>query len=129
MRWITPIKRARIIARAGGSCCYCGCELNEHSHTTDPACATLDHVTPRNLGGSNDATNLVACCARCNSRRQDTPLRQWAFGIGLERAELAVEQNIPHRDDVVGEVATRLAAEIVRRVRNETRRALPKLAA
>jgi len=127
-RWIRPETRARIVARAGGRCCYCGCDLREGSHPgSDPACATLDHVRPRNRGGSNAATNLVACCARCNSRRQYTPLRAWAYAVGLERAEAATPTDLAHRDDVVGETAQRLAAEIVRRVRNETRRVLPAM--
>lgn len=129
MRWIRPEKRAAIIARASSRCCYCGCDLHEGSHPgDDPQCATLDHVIPRNCGGSNAATNLVACCARCNSRRQDTPLRAWAYGIGLERAEAATPEGIEDRDEIVGETARRLADEIVRRVRNETRRQLPRAA-
>ena len=38
---------------------------------------TLDHVTPRELGGSNHESNLVTCCLSCNSAKQDLPLRKF----------------------------------------------------
>lgn len=30
---------------------------------------TIDHVTPKSRGGSDDLDNLVVCCAICNSRK------------------------------------------------------------
>ena len=30
---------------------------------------TIDHVIPKSRGGSNDWTNLVACCKRCNQKK------------------------------------------------------------
>ena len=35
----------------------------------DPLSATLDHYTPRVLGGGGTIDNLVAACKRCNERR------------------------------------------------------------
>jgi hypothetical protein len=121
-RWIKPEKRLALYERASFACAYCSADVVPGEHTSVPTAATLDHVKPRNHGGSNSATNLVCCCARCNSRRQDTPLAQWAFGVGLERAEATVAADVDDRDAVVWEMARRLADEIRRRVRNETRR-------
>lgn len=32
---------------------------------------TTDHVVPRAAGGSDDPSNLRACCLRCNSAKRD----------------------------------------------------------
>lgn len=31
--------------------------------------ATIDHIIPRGKGGTNDPSNMVSACNRCNSRR------------------------------------------------------------
>ncbi len=33
---------------------------------------TLDHKTPRSLGGTHDLDNLVLCCHPCNSKKSNT---------------------------------------------------------
>jgi 5-methylcytosine-specific restriction endonuclease McrA len=53
--------RKRIFARERGRCFYCGKKLPRHW--------TLDHATPRLLGGADDVSNLVACCAVCNPEK------------------------------------------------------------
>lgn len=50
--------RIRILERDGFRCRYC----------RDRA-ITLDHLKPRSQGGSNEDSNLVACCVPCNSRK------------------------------------------------------------
>lgn len=58
---------------------------------------TLDHVFPKSRGGSNDPTNLVAACKKCNGRKRDrtpeearmpliNPLT--VYQTGLHRVEL-----------------------------------------
>jgi|SRR5580658_3014765 5-methylcytosine-specific restriction endonuclease McrA len=70
-KWIRPEKRLAIYHRDGFACAYCG-------HTSEQGAAlSLDHVTPRELGGSHDAMNLVTSCVSCNSARQDLPLHDW----------------------------------------------------
>ena len=49
---------ARILARDGHRCHYCG----------KPA-RTVDHVLPVAAGGTDDPSNLVAACRRCNARK------------------------------------------------------------
>lgn len=58
-RWDTDprYKRARR-ALLGQPCVYCG-------HPAD----TVEHLTPRALGGTNDRDNLAPACRRCNERR------------------------------------------------------------
>jgi 5-methylcytosine-specific restriction endonuclease McrA len=52
--------RLRILRRDRYLCRYCGGEAN-----------TVDHVLPKARGGTDDPSNLVAACARCNYSKQD----------------------------------------------------------
>jgi hypothetical protein len=69
-KWCRPSKRLAIYHRDGFACVYCGATLDERA-------LTLDHVRPRRGGADNSATNLVTCCLRCNSVKQDLTMRQW----------------------------------------------------
>jgi 5-methylcytosine-specific restriction endonuclease McrA len=73
-KWIRPKKRWAIYKRDGGVCAYCGVHAVDGG---DPVTFTLDHLLPRELGGSNDATNLVTACLSCNSARQAKTFRAW----------------------------------------------------
>jgi len=94
--WIRRLTRLAIYARDDHRCVYCGRDL---------ACevATLDHVRPRELGGTNEATNLVTACLTCNSAKRDLPLSGFL-------ATLADKGMDP--------------SEVAARVRRQTRRAL-----
>ena len=48
----------QVLERDGYACAYCG-----------GLATTVDHVLPKAKGGSDDPGNLVAACARCNSRK------------------------------------------------------------
>lgn len=63
MNWIRKEKRLALYLRDGLACCYCGASVEDGTQLT------LDHVTPHSKGGSNEHTNLVTCCHRCNSAR------------------------------------------------------------
>jgi hypothetical protein len=46
--------------------------LCEYCHSSERLSAsrfTIDHVTPRSLGGSDEPENLALACRRCNERR------------------------------------------------------------
>lgn len=66
-KWIRPKKRAQIYARDRHLCVYCGSGDR----------FSLDHLVPRELGGSNHASNLVTACHLCNSTRRNLSLRTW----------------------------------------------------
>jgi len=66
-KWIRPAKRLAIYSRDGFACAYCGSEES----------LSLDHLQPRELGGSHAAENLVTSCVSCNSARKDLPMRDW----------------------------------------------------
>lgn len=63
MNWIRKEKRLAIYVRDGLACCYCGASVE------DGVQLTLDHLRAFDSSGSNNATNLVTCCHRCNSAR------------------------------------------------------------
>jgi len=64
--------RLGVLKRDGYRCYQCGEKAN-----------TVDHITPRRLGGTHHPSNLRACCARCNSLKGDRapavpmPSRVW----------------------------------------------------
>lgn len=53
--------RSRIYKRDGHECVYCGSKKS----------LTLDHVIPKSRGGSNDWTNLVTSCVKCNLKKSN----------------------------------------------------------
>jgi 5-methylcytosine-specific restriction endonuclease McrA len=64
----TPISgsiKVRVLTRARGRCECCG--AHEHQRALE-----LDHIVPRNHGGSDDRSNLQALCFRCNAGKRDT---------------------------------------------------------
>lgn len=70
-KWIRPEKRVAIYLRDGLCCAYCGATQESG------ALLTLDHVLACELGGTNEATNLVTACLSCNSSKQDCTTREW----------------------------------------------------
>ena len=73
-QWIRAEKRLAIYLRDRMTCVYCLQDL----HDADPRDITLDHLTAKSDGGSNDAANLVTACRACNCSRQDKPLAVFA---------------------------------------------------
>lgn len=54
------LSRRAVFIRDGHKCQYCGA-----------AAENIDHVTPRSMGGQHIWENVVACCKRCNARKED----------------------------------------------------------
>jgi len=54
------LTRRNIIKRDGHRCQYCG-----QSRTA----MTVDHIVPRNRGGTESWENLVCACIRCNNKK------------------------------------------------------------
>jgi hypothetical protein len=55
--------RFEVLRRDNHTCRYCRSKVNT---------LTIDHVTPVALGGTDDPSNLVACCLECNSGKAST---------------------------------------------------------
>ena len=82
-KWIRPERRLALYLRDRFTCLYCGRDL----HGALPCEITLDHLVPRNAGGTNTNENLVMACRSCNSARQDRDWQQYATGGAIERIE------------------------------------------
>jgi hypothetical protein len=71
--WITKARRLAIYARDNNTCQICMEAVDrEHEWHRDgwsPDGATLDHIVPRSLGGSDTASNLRLAHSLCNSLR------------------------------------------------------------
>ena len=59
--------RVRLAEAQNWKCCWCGCECVAESNYQNSA--TIEHVVPRSLGGSDDWENLAMACNKCNHRR------------------------------------------------------------
>lgn len=57
--------RYRILTRAKGRCEACGISSDERA-------LEIDHIVPKNNGGSDDESNLQSLCYKCNAQKRDT---------------------------------------------------------
>lgn len=60
--YFTRFSRRNVLLRDRFTCVYCKKRLPLHS-------LTIDHVTPRGLGGQTSWDNVVAACYECNGRK------------------------------------------------------------
>ena len=67
MYWMPRRQLRCVIARRDGwHCHYCRTILTAYT-------STIDHVVPRNKGGTNGLHNLRLACLCCNSRKANRP--------------------------------------------------------
>jgi len=71
MKQPSPITRLRVYMRDGFVCTYCGKVIKTAEDMT------IDHVLPKNHGGTNQLSNLTSCCKRCNHDKKDLLLTQY----------------------------------------------------
>lgn len=57
------------VLKKSENCFYCGKHLNDENFT-------IDHVIPLKQGGSDELTNLVACCNECNTLKGNLTVPQ-----------------------------------------------------
>ena len=86
--WIRKEKRQKIYSRDNHTCLYCGDSI----YDTAGLILTLDHIVPKELGGTNEHTNLVTACHRCNCSKQDKSLKQFLMFLqdrGVDTSKIA----------------------------------------
>lgn len=96
-KWIKPVKRLAIYLRDGLACVYCGAngERRTDENPRGGALLSLDHLHPRELGGGNEAENLVTACSHCNSARKAIAL---ALFVALAaQASVATDEELRRR--------------------------------
>jgi len=49
-----------------GKCIHCQSQVSVPLDLAEPAHATLEHIVPRNHGGTAEPDNLAVACRRCN---------------------------------------------------------------
>lgn len=69
---------ARIDERDGFRCVYCKLHRDDSEMPM-----TIDHLTPRSRGGTDELHNLVTACWGCNSERQGLNLTAWCRVWGI----------------------------------------------
>lgn len=79
-----------------GKCLFCGRRLVIRDDGAPASHATLEHIWPRNHGGTDDVANLALACGGCNrekgsrhdARRRDDPrLLEVVAALRARRAE------------------------------------------
>jgi hypothetical protein len=75
---LPPSARARVWARSGGRCWYCGAACAPHGGFC------VDHLVPRAKGGGDDLANLVAACPACNAAKGGRTVEAWRAAIERE---------------------------------------------
>jgi len=66
--------RKSIYQRDKNTCQYCGKKCSKKD-------ITLDHIIPRAKQGRSTWTNVVACCVKCNSSKQDKSLEELGWKL------------------------------------------------
>jgi 5-methylcytosine-specific restriction endonuclease McrA len=56
--------RHNVYERDGGKCMYCGEPISRNKFT-------FDHVVPKSRGGKTNWQNIVCCCLKCNSKKDN----------------------------------------------------------
>jgi hypothetical protein len=73
--------RDEVWAKSGGICWYCGIRMS--LNVRSPIYFTIDHFVPKARGGTDEMSNLVPACARCNFRKRHADVE--AFRVTVAR--------------------------------------------
>jgi hypothetical protein len=83
-KWLRKTTRKRLYLRDDHTCVYCARSIYSHTDII----LTIDHVTPRELGGDNKHSNLVTACKSCNSAKRDSKLSDFiAYTMPITKKE------------------------------------------
>lgn len=68
-----------VLNRDGFTCVYCGTSSDEKTEASRKAVLSIDHIVPESRGGSASVDNLVCCCRKCNSEKNDRTPEEWGL--------------------------------------------------
>ena len=69
-----PSKHKIIENKSKGHCWYCGYKFEDVGHFINQH---IDHQIPKSRGGTNDISNLVHACAKCNKSKGAKNLEEY----------------------------------------------------
>ena len=72
-------RHRRIIAADQPPCHICGDPIDYQAHHLHPSSFTIDHITPRNRGGSDTLDNIGPAHRKCNRDKSDKVAAGVAF--------------------------------------------------
>lgn len=75
------LSRRAVLVRDDFECQYCGAPAEN-----------VDHIHPRSRGGTHTWENVVACCRRCNARKENRSAAE--VGMKLRRPPRAPQNNL-----------------------------------
>lgn len=64
----------------GARCHYCGEEITKKN-------ATVDHITPKSKGGTNNIDNLALCCKSCNSSKGEKTVDDYRLRVAIKKSK------------------------------------------
>lgn len=76
-------QRTRVLDRDAWTCQYCGARLFTNEE------ATIDHIIPVSLGGSNEDSNLRAACQPCNTTKGQRSEQWLRLFLALSQSKYA----------------------------------------
>ena len=96
-----PAVRRKLYQDAAGRCCYCSLTTwleQPPADNPDPGLrATIEHVLPRNRGGTSCWQNLALACQRCNTTQAGHRYLPYAGMNQEERAQTRHLVRLRHR--------------------------------
>jgi hypothetical protein len=88
---IGKVTRKEILVRDAMTCHYCGQHGNFET-------LVVDHIVPRAKGGTNDDSNLVCACVKCNSEKSDMDYDEYLALKGPFKRLLAPQDKDKDKD-------------------------------
>ena len=82
-----------------GQCWFCGVEMEPPG--TAPRSISRDHLTPRSRGGTNDTSNVVKACRKCNGDKGGLTLEEYRAVISLRFGVAAKFWGEGHKQQIV----------------------------
>lgn len=85
------------------TCPYCGCGLSDEIRV-------VDHMDPMALGGLHSVSNVVSCCASCNTRKSAKPFAEWLDQLSEPHRYTALKVYLAKQGRSPYQLSTRLVS-------------------
>jgi len=80
--------RTRLAEAQNWKCCFCGVYMTEVRGKNNSV--TVEHVTPKSMGGTDHHDNLAASCNRCNNSRGTKDVTKFVPPVENEKSNAMV---------------------------------------